>query len=217
MIGVLVVVVVVGGWFGWRSFSGTEDPPVPELAPVASGPEPPPPVLAPDPIPEPHQAYSLALGSYRETVRAERLVEGLVRRRPDLLFTIVLVRVSGLVYRRVLAGPAEDSLGAERLRTSLAGTLSGEDASRWIVRATPLAFDFGDAPTRESAQSRVRTLREAGLSAYIFSRHAAESRTFKVYGGAYSDAEEAEVMKGLLDATADGAPDLVNRLGTPVP
>ena len=131
---------------------------MPELVPAASNPEPlanpepPAPVLAP--TPETHQAYSLALGSFRETARAERLVASLGRRRPDLLFTIALVRVSGLVFRRVLAGPAEDSLGAERLRTSLAATLSGEDASKWIVRATPLAFDFGDAPTRESAPAR---------------------------------------------------------------
>ena len=144
-------------------------------------------------------------------------MEGLRGRRPDLLFTIVLVRVGGLVFRRVLAGPAEDSLGAERLRASLATTLSGEDASRWIVRATPLAFDFGDAITREAAQARVESLREAGSSAYIFSLGAAEARTFKVYAGAYSDAEEAAAMKGLLDGTAGGAPALVDRLGTPVP
>ena len=55
------------------------------------------------------------------------------------------------------------------------------------------------------------------MGAYVFSLGAAETRTFKVYAGAYSDAEEAAVMKGLLDATAAGAPDLVSRLGTPVP
>ena len=212
-----IVGIVAGGWFGWRSLSGPEEAPAPEPESVVSTPDadPPAPVLAP--APENHQAYSLALGSFREAGRAERLVEGLTRRRPDLLFTIAPVRVGGLEYRRVLAGPAQDSLAAERLRASLAETLSGEDASRWIVRATPLAFDLGDNPTRESAQARVASLREAGVSAYIFSLGAADVGTFKVFAGAYSDADEAAVMRGLLDAAEAGAPDLVNRLGTPVP
>ena len=76
MVGVLGIVVVAGGWWGWRWFSAPEDSPVPEVAPIASSPDPdtPAPVLAPPPAPETHQAYSLALGSFRETARAERLV-----------------------------------------------------------------------------------------------------------------------------------------------
>jgi hypothetical protein len=132
------------------------------------------------------------------------------------LFTITPDRVGGQVFLRVLAGPAEDSLGAERLRTSLAETLSGVDASRWIVRATPLAFDLGDEPTLESAQAKVQSLRQDGLNAYVFSLGAAETRTFKVYAGAFVDEEEAAVMRAVFDATGARVPDLVHRLGLPV-
>ena len=221
---VVVAGLVVGGWLGWWSVSrmGTELPAGPAPESVALRQDPPAPVLAPAAAPAPaaspetHQAYSLVLGSFREAARAEKLAEDLAGGRPDLLFTITPVRVGGQVFLRVLAGPAEDSLGAERLRTSLAETLSGVDASQWIVRATPLAFDLGDEPTQESAQAMVQLLRQGGLNAYVLSLGAAETRTFKVYAGAFSDEEEAAVMRAFFDATGAGVPNLVNRLGSPV-
>lgn len=220
----VVAGLVVAGWLGWWAVSrmGTELPAAPEPESVVLRQDPPAPVLAPAAapaavlLPETHQAYSLVLGSFREAARAEKLAEDLAGGRPDLWFTITPVRVGGQVFLRVLAGPAEDSLGAERLRTSLAETLSGVDASRWIVRATPLAFDLGDEPTQESAQAKVQLLRQGGLNAYVLTLGAAETRTFKVYAGAFVDEEEAAVMRAFFDATGAGVPDLVVRLGLPV-
>lgn len=220
----VVAGLVAGGWLGWWSVSrmGTELPAASEPESAVLRQDPPAPVLAlaaapaAVPPPETHQAYSLVLGSFREAARAEKLAEDLAGGRPDLLFTTTPVRVGGQVFLRVLAGPAEDSLGAERLRTSLAETLSGVDPSRWIVRATPLAFDLGDEPTQESAQARVQLLRQGGLNAYVLSLGAAETRTFKVYAGAFSDDEEAAVMRAFFDTTGARVPNLVNRLGSPV-
>ena len=216
----VVAGLVVGGWLGWRAVSrmGAELPAAPEPESGVLRQDPSAPVLAPAAVPlsESHQAYSLVLGSFREAARAEKLAEDLAGGRPDLLFTTTPVRVGGQVFLRVLAGPAEDSLGAERLRTSLAETLSGVDPSRWIVRATPLAFDLGDEPTQESAQARVQLLRQGGLNAYVLSLGAAETRTFKVYAGAFSDDEEAAVMRAFFDTTGARVPNLVNRLGSPV-
>ncbi len=90
------------------------------------------------------QAYSLSLAAFEDESVATLRAENLAGRRTDLLFTTVPVQVSGRVFHRILAGPATDSVAAEELRTSLGESLSDEDSSVWIVRATSLAFALGD-------------------------------------------------------------------------
>ena len=161
----------------------------------------------------PHQAYSLALAAYQAGETAGRQAERMAQRRPDLLFIVAPVRVSGRVYHRVLAGPAEDSLAAERLRASLAETLSDENASRWIVRPTPLAYGFGEFESSEAAQIRVAEVRNAGIGAYVLEIEGMQRPLFRVYAGAYQSPGEAEVMGAALNASLGGAPELERRIG----
>jgi hypothetical protein len=137
----------------------------------------------------------------------------MAQRRPDLLFIVAPVRVAGRVYHRVLAGPAEDSLGGERLRSSLAETLAGDDDARWIVRPTPLAFDFGRFESAEAAEGRVAEIGNAGIGAYVFEVAGTRAPEFRVYAGAYQSPAEAEVMREALAAAFGSVPTLWPRMG----
>ncbi len=161
----------------------------------------------------PHQAYSLALAAYQVGETAGRQAQRMARRRPDLLFIVAPVRVSGRVYHRVLAGPAEDSLGAERLRASLAETLSDENAARWIVRPTPFAYGLGEFESSEAAEGRAAEVRDAGIGAYVLEVGGPQELLFRVYAGAYQSPAEAEVMGAALVASLVGAPKLERRIG----
>ena len=204
----------------WQIMFTTPEP-VPPLVegaapqPLVEATAPQPPVSsAPSTSPAgPHQAYSLALAAYQAGETAGRQAERMAQRRPDLLFIVAPVRVSGRVYHRVLAGPAEDSLAAERLRASLAETLSDENASRWIVRPTPLAYGFGEFESSEAAQVRVAEVRNAGIGAYVLEIEGMQRPLFRVYAGAYQSPGEAEVMGAALNASLGGAPELERRIG----
>ena len=190
----------------------TASEPVPPLV-EATAPQPPV-SSAPSTSPAgPHQAYSLALAAYQAGETAGRQAQRMARRRPDLLFIVAPVRVSGRVYHRVLASPVEDSLGAERLRASLAETLSDENAARWIVRPTPLAYGFGEFESSEAAQVRVAEVRNAGIGAYVLEVGGMQRPLFRVYAGAYQSPAEAEVMGAALNASPGGAPELERRIG----
>ncbi len=162
--------------------------------------------------PDPQQAYSLTLAAYGSGDAAGRQAQGLAQRRPDLLFIVAPVRVADRVYHRVLVGPAADSLGAERLRASLAETLGGDGAS-WIVRPTPLAFDFGEFDSTQAAAERVAEIGSAGIGAYYFEVSRSAAPMFRVYAGAYESPAEAEVMRGALDAALGDVPTLGPRIG----
>ena len=190
----------------------TASEPVPPLV-EATAPQPPV-SSAPSTSPAgPHQVYSLALAAYQAGETARRQAQRMARRRPDLLFIVAPVRVSGRVYHRVLAGPVEDSLGAERLRASLAETLSDENAARWIVRPTPLAYGFGEFESSEAAQVRVAEVRNAGIGAYILEVGGMQRPLFRVYAGAYQSPAEAEVMGAALNALPGSASELERRIG----
>ena len=163
--------------------------------------------------PEPQQAYSLALAAYQTREAAGRHAQRLAQRRPDLLFIVAPVRVADRVYHRVLAGPSVDSLGAERLRESLAETLTGDDGARWIVRPTPLAFDFGGFESIEAATGRVAEIGNAGIGAYVFEVAGSTAPGFRVYAGAYQSPAEADVMRTELDTAFGGVPILGPRIG----
>jgi len=201
--------VALGALFLWKTMVAPPSP-APTVGPAQSLP---PTVSAAPSPPEPQQAYSLALAAYQAGEVAGRQARSMAQRRPDLLFIVAPVRVAGRVYHRVLAGPAADSLGAERLRASLAETLPGEDGARWIVRATPLAFDFGEFESTEAAEARIAEIGNAGIGAYVFEGLDSQGSRFRVYVGAYQSPAEAEVMREVLDAAFGDVPTLGPRIG----
>ncbi len=203
-----VGLLVLAGWAGSRALFGgatdslenpeeRDDPPVPFVAPP----------------PETPQAYSLSLAAFQDGEVAVRQAEGLAGRRTDLLFTTVPVLVSGRVFHRILAGPATDSAAAEELRTSLGETLSDEDSSVWVVRATPLAFDLGDYGSREAADRKAEELAVTGLAPYVFEVGPPDGLSFRVYAGAYADSAEASVVHEQFMEPGEELLQLVRRVG----
>ena len=162
----------------------------------------------------PRQGYSLALAAYETEAAATQEARAMAQRRPDLLFIVAPVRVSGRAYYRLLAGPAEDVSGAERLRASLAETLRGDDGARWIVRETPLAFFFGEFESTEAAATRVSEVRTAGVGPYVLEVEGSQVPSYRVYAGAYQTPEAAVVMGELLATALNAAPALEPRVGS---
>jgi hypothetical protein len=163
-------------------------------------------------------AYALTLDSFTDPAPPRLQASSLNDQRPDLLFVISPVGVNGTVYYRLLAGPAADSAGAEALRATLETVLTREDPSKWVLRATPFAFDLGDRDDLASAAERVAELSRVDIPAYVLElpgRTAAgvNIRRYRVYGGAYADEQEASYFRDLL--VKKGFPDaqLVPRIG----
>ena len=207
-VGLLLLVV----WAGSRVLSGGE---AESLAAPEEQAEPPASVIAPTPAQAPAQAqaYSLSLAALQDARQAGLEVEGLARRRADLLFTTVPVRVSGRIFHRILAGPATDAGAAEELRESLAETLSDEDSALWIVRATPLAFTLGDFESRGAADRRAQEASVAWLAPYVFEVGASDGTSFRVFAGAYADSAEASVVQAQFQELGEEPLELVERVG----
>lgn len=208
-----VGLMVLGVWAVSRVLlgGGTTDSSAVSEETVRERAEPPAPFVSPPP--DPAQAYSLTLAAFQDVTLAEIQAGEFAARRADLLFTIVPVRVSGTVFHRILAGPATDSTAAEELRASLGRTLSDEDSSLWIVRATPLAFALGDYESREAADRRAAELSVAWLAPYVFEIGPSDRPSFRVYAGAYSDSTEASVVRTRFTELGEEPPHLARRLG----
>ena len=172
-------------------------------------------VVPPEPSGE-LQAFSVAIGSFPDRRLGEERRLALERRRPDLLFLLAPVNVSGRVYQRLLAGPALDSAEAEALRLSLAESLSITYADTWILRRAHLAFDLGDEVSLEAARTAAGELRADGVPAYVMELTAGNSSVYRVYAGAYADASEAAYLGSVLADRGLGSSQLGPRVGRPV-
>ena len=208
MVGTVLALLVLAAWVGSRVLGGEE---AVSLEVLEERVQPPVPVVAP--APETPQAYSLSLAAFEDPRVAALRAENLRAQRADLLFTTVPVLVSGRVFHRILAGPAPDSAAAEELRTSLGESLSNEDASVWIVRATPFAFALGDYESREAADHRAEEMPLASLAPYVFEVGFVDRPSFRVYAGTYADSAEASVAHERFMEAGEDLPQLVRRVG----
>lgn len=194
----LLLGVVAGAWwFGYLEIPGLARPTV-EALPGGTALAASPGEDAARPTTPTAAAFSVALESHRDADVAWRRMDELAARLPDRLWIVAPVDVDGTVYHRVLAGPATDSAAAESLAVSLAGIL-GADASEWVVRATARAFFLGMEDDRTTALDRAAGLREDGVPAYVLSvRGPGGTARYRVYAGAYADADEASHLAAVL-------------------
>jgi len=182
--------------------------------PPAAAETPPAPAPRPDEVPLP---FSVAIEAHQSFPLAVERVAALRRAEPGIEFYVAPITVGGVVYYRVMAGPAADPAGAERLMQRLveAGHKSAPDA--WSVRPTRWAFRLGDFPTRDAARARQDELARHGIPTYIVEvPYTAGPSRYRLYAGAYEGPAQAEVMRELL-VRAGLAPELVERTGRPVP
>lgn len=161
----------------------------------------------------PVQAFSVVVGSYEDAAAAADVVASFSESAPDVVFFAEPVFADGRVVHRVLAGPAADSGTAVQLAASLA-TASEANASGWLVVGTPSAFQLGETRDVDSANRRVEVLSGLGIPAYVLAVDYSDGTVrFRVYAGAFANAEEASSLSHLLQERGLSHADLSRRIG----
>ena len=145
-----------------------------------------------------------SLNAAREELLAEQ------QRLGGTDFFISPEQVQGILYYKVLAGTETDSAAASELRDRLVavGAIDREDAARsWIIHNLPLAFYLGEYTDPDQATLRADSLFERGIPVYV-ARIPFSDGVFRwrLYGGAFRDADRAEGMRQLLTDAGVEAP-----------
>ncbi len=157
-------------------------------------------------------AYSVAVGAYESPSEAGDRAASLAS-LDGVLAVVAPVSVDDVTYHRVLLGPAADSAEAVELAARVAQS-TGANASDWIIRATPLAFQLGPAVDNVAAQGRLAEALGMGVPAYVLPiEYQDGSVLYRVYAGAFADEEEASYLREHLAAQGLATATLVTRLG----
>lgn len=208
----LVLALIVGGWFLYQEYLAGAAPteaPNGEVSEELGGP-----VERGEPIETPIPV-SVAVEAYAELDDARDRVDALRAAEPDLEFYLAPVSDDGMIYYRLLAGPVADQAAGDALLRRLVDAEHKTAMDAWAIRPTALAFDLGDYDSREAAQARSDSLAALDIPTYIVRiRHESGPDRYRVYGGAYENAAEAEAMTEMLE-TAGIEPRLVTRTGAP--
>lgn len=207
----LLAALCAAGWFAYQEyFTAEPDLPAANTAPVsAPAPVRGEPVETPIPI-------SVAVEAHQDLESAQERMATLRQAEPDIGFYLAPVAVRGVVYYRLLAGPAADQAAGERLMARLVEGQYKTAADPWAIRPTELAFHLGEFDTREAAAARVDSLATSGVPAYVVPiRYQQGPPRYRVYGGAYESETEAEVMQEMLEENGVEA-RLIPRTGEPI-
>lgn len=210
----LLAALALGGWVGVRHFFPTvQDEPV-DVTATAEPTAPATPEPAPEPI-ETEVAFSVAIEAHTDFGIAQERVESLRRAERDVRFYLAPVVVDGVIYFRVLAGPAADSASAAALLDRLVSQGHKSDADAWSIRPTRWAYHLGDFDTRDAAERRGAELVEHGIPTYAVEiPYTRGPSRYRLYAGAYEGPAQAEVMAQLLRSAGISA-TLVRRTGRP--
>jgi cell division septation protein DedD len=139
---------------------------------------------------EAHQSFRLA----------EDRVAMLSSAEPDLLFYLAPIAVDGVIFYRVLAGPAADRESAARIMERLVEARHKTQMQDWDIRPTAWAYMIGEYPDRGVAEAMQLELREDGVPSYVVEVPFTEGPSrFRIYAGAYSSRAEAGIMERMLE------------------
>jgi hypothetical protein len=145
---------------------------------------------------------------------ARREAAAIADRVRDHVVVIAPVDVNGRRWWRVISSLAPDRETAEGLRTELGAALTDVEPADWLVRRAPSAFLLDETMEIDTARASAEVFRERGIDAYVMAVARDDgSRSFRVYAGAYANAEEAAVMRELLVNAGVDSPALVERRG----
>ncbi|MDH5590744.1 MAG: SPOR domain-containing protein, partial [Gemmatimonadota bacterium] len=157
--------------------------------------------------------YTVTLGAIRDVDQVESFVADVRERVPEVLFYVVPVEVSGILYHRVMAGAEGDEAGAAALADRLAEAL-GREVDDMLVRSTPLAFRIGELPDVETARARAASIEAAGVPGYVLAVDVSDGRTlFRVYAGAFEKEPDATYLQNQLAQRGLGMAVLTQRTG----
>jgi cell division septation protein DedD len=158
-------------------------------------------------------AMSLALGAYQDAGAARALVEQVAAAVPGMVVLAVPAQVEGRTLHRVLAGPVADSAAALALAGEIA-LASGLDATGWLPRSTPKAYQLGEMADLDAARRRALVLADLEVPAYVLAvAYSDGSVRFRVYAGAFADEAEASLLSGLLVERGLSSATFSDRIG----
>ena len=138
-------------------------------------------------------SYVVQIGSYSDLGDATQKASELwTNNRVGAV--VAPVKVSGEPFYRVLIGPVPDSAAAAVEVQRIAG-----DQSSWLFRYVRLAFHLGEMDDPARALARERELVGMGIPAYTtVVEYEGGSLAYRLYGGAYRNAEEAAGFRAAL-------------------
>ena len=207
----LVLALGAAAWFGYRQLAGREAPTAPAVAPASVPTES---VERGAPLETPIP-FSVAVEAHPDLESAMQRVQLLARAEPGIDFFLAPVSVRGVLYFRLLAGPVADRESGMTVMRRLVDAGHKTAMDDWAIRPTSFAFLLGDYDTREDAVSRQRELAAEGIPTYLVTqRYEVGAPRFRVYGGAYENRAEAEVMQEMLGNAGEEA-RLIERVGEP--
>lgn len=207
----LVVVLAVAGWYGYRWYTATPTP-APQPEPTAPAPQP-----APEPRPvETPIGFSVAVEAHQDLDAARERLVRLRRAEPDIGFYLAPVSVNGSLFYRVLAGPVTDREAGMALMQRLVDGGHKTAFDSWAVRPTTYAFHLGEFDSRSEAEARAEELDAREIPGYVIPiQYDPGEPRYRVYGGAFESQAASSVMAEMLDEAGVDAP-LVERVGEPI-
>jgi hypothetical protein len=161
--------------------------------------------------------YSVQVRAFTSLAAASDELATEQRRAPNIPFFVSPEEIQGILYFKILAGLAPDTLAATQLRDQLvqAGAIDGADViGTWsLLQFGPLAFDLGEYADDRAAGVRIDSLQSMQIPSYLaVVPYSDGSRRWQVYGGAYRDSLNAGRMGEMIEA-AGLSPRLTSRVG----
>lgn len=164
--------------------------------------------------------YSVQVKAFTSLAAAREEMSAAQRRLGSTLFFISPEEIQGVLYYRILAGLAADTVGANRLRDRLVqvGAVEPEDAmGAWsMVQYAPMAYRLGEFASRDAALARADSLLTLQIPSYpVAVPYSDGTLRWHLLAGAYRDSSNADRMDAMLIAAGSPA-QLAPRIGLPV-
>ena len=160
--------------------------------------------------------YSVLLGSFTSPVDAAERVAEFRALHGGTLYFMAPTTIRGGRYQRILAGAVASETEASALMDELVAAGVAEEANAWLLRPVRFAYDLGVFTDRPLMEARIAELASLGVPVYGLETTLDGMPVFRVYGGAYEDAEAAAPMSDVLEAAGESA-TLIVRRGDAIP
>ena len=160
--------------------------------------------------------YSVLLGSFTSPVDAAERVAEFRALHGGTLYFMAPTTIRGGRYQRILAGAVASETEASALMDELVAAGAAEEANAWLLRPVRFAYDLGVFTDRPLMEARIAELASLGVPVYGLETTLDGTPVFRVYGGAYEDAEAAAPMSDVLEAAGESA-TLIVRRGDAIP
>jgi len=153
----------------------------------------------------PVMSHVIFIDTWREAATPRAWADALRERMPELFGLVTPVTIDGDQQFALLVGSAYGAAEADALKApplAVAFELLNPDPRSWAVQEAPYSFFFGEHETLEEADGRVQALADLSIPAFALRvTYPGEAGALRVYGGAYSDEDQARSMGRLLNAS----------------